>query len=208
MNDDDEVEEEQGFEFRLFSNSTNTSAARVVLEPEEDNDGGGTFIRKDRDKNYYFATPATGDRKTGFETMAVSGETILAWRNIRARGLEVPWRVKTIKIHSSSKLKPDGSTQVTVIVDDGEKDRKKCKPNKKRRVILREKQRKKEKLEEEKRKRNEGKEAAEREKKTRLNRAKKVKRKEKQKAFKAGEGAGADNGFGVPMDVVMSDDGK
>lgn len=202
----DEGEEEQGFEFRLFSNPTDTPSTRIVLEPEDDNEGDGRFVRQERDRAHYFATPATGDRKIGFETMAVSGETVLAWRNIRARGLEVPWRVNVIKIHSSSELKPDGFTQVNITVEDEDKERKKCKPNKKRRVILREKQRKKEKAEEEKRKRNEGKEAAEREKKTRLNRAKKVKRKMKEKAIKAGDGAATITG--ATEDVDMSDGEK
>lgn len=185
---ENDEEEEQGFEFRLFSNDTAKSPQRIVLKLENDEDGDGTFVRKERDKSYYFSTPALGDMKAGIESMAVSGETILSWRNTRARGLEVPWRVKTIRAHNSSKQKPqDSITKAAIVVEDRDKNSKKCKPNKKRRLVLREKQRKKDKAEEERRKRNEGKEEAEREKRTRRNREKKVKRKMKEKAKKAGE---------------------
>lgn len=181
-------EQEQGFEFRLFSNVTTKSPQIVVLKHEDDEDGDGTFVRKERDRSYYFSTPASGDRKAEIESMAVSGETILSRRNIRARGLEVPWRVKTIRVHSFPNPKSqDSITKFAIVAEDVDKDRKKCKPNKKRRIILREKQRKKDKAEEERRKRNEGKEEAEREKRTRRNREKKVKRKMKEKAKKVGE---------------------
>jgi len=181
-----EGEEEQGFEFRLFSSAPNKPAGKIVLKPEEDEDGDGNFVRRERDKSYYFAPPASGERKAGIESMAISGETVLLWRKIRAKGLEVPWRVKTIRVPSSSNPTPTGSSlkSEAIVVDEGE-TRKKCKPNKKRRLILREKQRKKEKAEEEKRKRDQGREEAEREKKTRKNREKKVKRKLKEKLKKA-----------------------
>jgi hypothetical protein len=180
-----EGEEEQGFEFRLFSSAPNKPAGKIVLKPEEDEDGDGNFVRRERDKSYYFAPPASGERKAGIESMAISGETVLLWRKIRAKGLEVPWRVKTIRVPSSNPT-PTGSSlkSEAIVVDEGE-TRKKCKPNKKRRLILREKQRKKEKAEEEKRKRDQGREEAEREKKTRKNREKKVKRKLKEKLKKA-----------------------
>jgi len=183
-------EDQQSFDFRLFSTRTGEERSqKIVLEAEEEDNGDGGFLRRERDKSYYFTTIATGERKAGIESMAVSGEKILQWRNTRARGLEVPWRVKTIRVHISSRPKLDARmvkvTGPSEAQETKDVENKKCKPGKKRRLILREKRRTKEKAEEEMRKRNEGREEAEREKRTRRNREKKVKRKIKEKAKKA-----------------------
>jgi len=160
-------------------------------------------VTRERDRGFYIAEPATGERKEGFALAAVSGEEVLRLARRRAWGLEVPWRVRAIRVASVAKLKADacsnlalrtghsvqyGQGEVEVEVDPGEKG--KGKPGKKRRIILRERQRKVVQREEAKRKERESKEEAEREKRTRRNREKKVKRKMKEKASKAGVPAG------------------
>lgn len=94
------------------------------------------------------------------------------------------------KSSSSSKLRiTEGGVEELECVE------KKSKPNKKRRILLRDRQKKKDIAEEARRKERDAKEEAEREKRTRRNREKKVKRKmrEKEKARKVdveGEGSG------------------
>ncbi len=138
---------------------------------------------------------------------------MLAWREKRAWGLEVPWRVRTIRVTSlpkpsKSKSKPAGTASeiasevrldAVIGVEVSEEGKKKTKPSKKRRIILREKARKRSAAEEARRKIAESKEEAEREKKTRRNREKKVKRKMKEKAKKGDTvcGASVDGGDDV-----------
>jgi hypothetical protein len=163
-------------------------------------------VTRERDRRFYIAEPATGERKEGFAFAALSGEDVSDLARRRAWGLEVPGRVRAIRVISTSvaKVKANASSnlalksghslqygqgEVEVEVDPGEKG--KGKPGKKRRIILRERQRKVVEREEAKRKERESKEEAEREKRTRRNREKKVKRKMKEKASKAGVPAGA-----------------
>ncbi len=161
-------------------------------------------MTRERDRRFYIAGPATGVRKQRFMFAAVSGEEVLNLARRRAWGLEVPWRVKSIRVTSVPKSKANASSEIAlkpgqshqagqgeimIQVDPSEKWKRK--PGKKRRLILRERQRKIVQREEVKKKERESKEEAERDKRTRRNREKKVKRKMKEKALKAGVSAGS-----------------
>lgn len=99
--------------------------------------------------------------------------------------------MKRIVVRSvPSKTNPETTVQIETSGDaEGMKERR-TKPNKKRRIILRERERVKMVKQEEKKRMESEKEEKEREKRTRRNREKKVKRKLKEKAKKAGVGGG------------------
>jgi hypothetical protein len=182
---------EQEFEFRLFSstgpgsrNDEVGTTQKVVLVHEEEDIGDGGFVVRDRNREYYFAEKASGDTQVGFEIMALSGEEVMSRARKRAWGLEVPWRVRVLKVVGR---KRPGDAGEVVRIEDGVADMKRKRPGKKRRVILREQKKSKEKLEEQKKLEREKKDEAEKEKRTRRNREKKVKRKMKEKAKKAGD---------------------
>lgn len=144
---------------------------------------------------------AEGRDRERLESMAVSGADILTGIQKRAWGLEVPWRVRVIKVQGKKKEVEDELKEKIDL------SRKKKKAGKKRRILIREKGRR---AEEARRKREEGekdKEEREKEKRTRRNREKKVKRKMKEKAKKAG-GVDAVDTADVPMDgtVEMASD--
>lgn len=186
-----EGQAEQEFEFRLFSTAPGTSgnegggAAQTILLVNEDQDvGDGAFVVRERNRGYYFAEKAHGEKQLGFNIMALSGEEVLSRAKRRAWGLEVPWRVSVLKV-----VEKKGTREAVELVGiDGEGDLKRKRPGKKRRILLRERKKSREKLQEQKKAEKEKKEEAEREKRTRRNREKKVKRKMKEKAKKAGGG--------------------
>lgn len=156
---------------------------------------------------------ASGSRLEQFLCAALKGEDVYKESRRRNWGLEVPWRVTTIKgpsakrgATSTSKANQELS-KILQEQDDGvegeSKKKSKLKPNKKRRIVLRERVKKVE-AEREKRKREELlKEENEREKRTRKNREKKVKRKAKLKAGTAAGTAG-----NVDVSVVGGEGGE
>jgi hypothetical protein len=187
-----EEQVEQEFEFRLFATTRDGkpgdeeggTTQKIILVDGDVDVGDGGFVVRERNRRHYFAEHADGDRRRGFETMALSGEEVLSRARRRAWGLEVPWRVRTVKVAGK---KRGGEAGDTVIGVQGiERDPTKRRPGKKRRIILRERKKSREKLQEQKKAEKEKKEEAEREKRTRRNREKKVKRKMKEKAKKAG----------------------
>jgi hypothetical protein len=194
-NFDQEERQEDGereFIFRLFkSDKTGDTGRTIVIRDKEEGTGIDAPLFE-RDRRFYFAEKATGERKRGFEHCAVGGEDVLRLSTGRNWGLEVPWRVKVIRM--SGKWKDAGGKELRgeekgVKGDEGKRKR----PGKKRRIILRERKKKsiedaeKRKLEEErKRFEREAREEMEREKRTKRNREKKVKRKMKEKMKKSG----------------------
>ncbi|KAM3080880.1 hypothetical protein ACMFMG_004841 [Clarireedia jacksonii] len=189
-----EEEEEQEFDFRLFSTAADT---KIVLKEEKVGDGG--FTTRNRNKSYYFTGSIEGERKAQFASAAISGEDVLRGKDTRYWGLEVPWRVKVLRVgHGGQKTVGNHALRD---VENGNPEGKKKKPGKKRRIILRERRKKKEAREDAKRREKESKEEAEREKRTRRNREKKVKRKAKEKALKLSDGIVDDAKPGVGGDV-------
>jgi hypothetical protein len=144
-------------------------------------------VRRERDKSFYIAPPLTGEARAQIEAMCVSGEEVLSglgdgiggWRFLGGF-LWCLFRGRDQNSQRSEKHKKE---------EEGDKLGRK-KPGKKRRIILRERQRKREATEAAKKLEREKKEEAEREKRTRRNREKKVKRKMKEKGLKGGESSG------------------
>jgi len=169
-------EDDQEFEFRMFSGGVH----RIVLR-EDEGMGDGAFVKL-RDPRTFVVPRAVGQRKAEFENSAMTGEEVLERSGRRAWGLEVPWRVKILKVTES---RTSQTTHIMVKVEPQYTAGKKTKPNKKRRILLRDRTKKAEekarltKLEEQNR------EEAEREKKSRKNREKKLKKRAKEKASKA-----------------------
>jgi hypothetical protein len=189
-----EDEEEQEFDFRLFSTATDT---KIILKEEEI--GEGDFTIRNRNRSYYFTGAIGDERKAQFASAAISGEDVLKGKDTRYWGLEVPWRVKVLRVvHGGQKTVENHRLRDAA---NGNPEEKKKKPGKKRRIILRERMKKKQAREEAKKKEKESKEEAEREKRTRRNREKKVKRKAKEKAMKVSNGVVDDANPGVGGDV-------
>ncbi|KAI9746376.1 MAG: hypothetical protein M1818_000089 [Claussenomyces sp. TS43310] len=231
-------EEAEGFEFRLFSSSrpkhceTRTTpntqdataspevdteaeppAPRIILSDNEDDDShaaGGGFVQPGRDAGYYFAHAADGMRKWRFEAAAVSGDDVRRWLRVRYTGLEVPWRVRVLKVGGRKKGRDEtgvggdghGDGDSARLVGRLEEDvQRRKRPGKKRRILLRTKTKAREQRKEKESAEAQAKELAEREKRTRRIREKKVKRKAKEKAKKVSAAA-----TGVADDAAISSD--
>ena len=208
--------EDETFEFRLFAPTTTavasntdqsftpdvTATQRIILSNSDDEDlGDGAFTIPHRKLSWYIAAPATGARKAEFEEAAVSSEVVWRGREQRAWALEKPWRVTVIRTGSTPIPQPAGrqaakSISMQVAVEENGKT-KRTKPNKKRRIVVRIRERAlSEKLEAERlRRAREEEEKATRgvedaEKRTARNRERKIKRREREKRKKAAAAAG------------------
>lgn len=181
---EDSLPNEEAFEFRLFSakkpsDEANTSTATELVSqkinirsPTPDKPSDGRFINPHRPLSYYLASdPPTPD----IAAAAVSGDEILESSQCPWPGMQLPWRVTHLPNAKMSALRPRKSDVSSALKADS---RDKRKPNKRRRILLRTRERAKDEKTKEK-------EAHLREKKTRLNREKKIKRKAKEKAAKA-----------------------
>ncbi|KAK2742138.1 hypothetical protein CKAH01_01565 [Colletotrichum kahawae] len=177
---DDAADEPEEFEFRLFSTAPATKIA-LVDEDERAMEGDGDMVRK-RPLSYYIAEEASAAAKEEFAAAAVSGEDVLERAKQRWWGMEMPWRVTTIP----------GKTKKTEQGGEDEEAARRRRPGKKKRIALRMKEREKKKKAEEAVQAKVGKEEALKEKKKRLNRAKKLRERAKAKEAKAAGGGGGD----------------
>ncbi|RDW94310.1 hypothetical protein BP5796_00073 [Coleophoma crateriformis] len=185
---EDAQDDDQGFEFRLFSSAKpaekdNPQTHKIVITDEDADWGDGAFVVPHRELSYYIIPKAEGDRRRGIELMAMSGEDILREKSRRHWGLEVPWRVKVLKVQGT--VKKRGVERIVTMDQDAEEMAKRKKPGKKRRIILRERKKIKDEAEQKRKIAMEMKEEAEKEKRIRRNREKKIKRRLKEKAEKA-----------------------
>ncbi|KAK4193151.1 hypothetical protein QBC35DRAFT_165784 [Podospora australis] len=203
-----EKEEEEEFAFRLFSTSTPSAAVVLVKKEEEIPSDGREIPFKPRPLDYYIRPELSPEQKAQFEYSAVTAEDVKTIAQQRAWGLEVPWRVTKISVVTSTP-KP-GSGEVRA---DGEGKKKKTRPGKKKRIVLRIEAKKKKEEEEKRRQKKEQKKAAlatdaEKEealkaKKARLNRERKLKRRQKareEKAARIAANGGVDDGKGGGSD--------
>ncbi|RFU78823.1 hypothetical protein TARUN_3390 [Trichoderma arundinaceum] len=185
--------EDESYAFRLFS--TAGPAPKVVLE-NNDRVEEGKLIRG-RPLSYYLVTDISPEQKQRYEMAAVSGEDVIARSQVRAWGLELPWRVTTIK--ATRKAGPGEGARAIHVEDEQQVKRKR--PGKKRRVAMRTKARAKAKEEEATKQKMADKEEHIKEKKRRLNRLKKLRKRAKKKAEK-----GEDGEAGGESDEGSSDD--
>lgn len=202
-----EGEEEGGevFEFRLFGDQIGNSgeAQKIVLNDEhEESSGAGGFLRL-RDPRVFFVERAVGDRKARFEAVAVSGEEVKQNSGKRAWGLEVPWRVRVLRVTEKGTIQPS-TFDANEDEADGE-DIKKRRPGKKRRVILRCRKKLRDEMAKKRQLDLESKQEAEKEKRTRKNREKKVKKRLKEKAKKSASGEAVVGTEASGIEVKVSD---
>ncbi|KAB8300377.1 hypothetical protein EYC80_000559 [Monilinia laxa] len=189
----DSQDQEEEFDFRLFSNG---KESKIVLK--EDIADKGVFVVKERNKSYYFTGLIEGKRKEEYAIAAISGEDVSQGRKQRYWGLEVPWRVRVLKVGIGGQKVVGNNGLAVCNSSNGEKKRK---PGKKMRIILRERRRKSQAQDEAIAKEKESKEQAERERRARKNREKKVRRKAKEQALKAAAGGLDQMGPGVDRGV-------
>ncbi|KAK0803053.1 hypothetical protein LTR02_005774 [Friedmanniomyces endolithicus] len=176
---------EEDLDFRLFaavSTADGTTAAG--------------FVVPGRGRRYYFAeTSATGD-KENFARAALSGAQVLALSLKPWPGSAYPWKV--VHVPSTKGRLPSGSVAVKDRIDvTTDLLAKRKRPGKKSRIKIRTKLAIS-RVEAEKSQANAvAREAAEREKRVRTNRAKKLKRRAQEKAKKSGvKGDGTDSDDG------------
>ncbi|RDA95647.1 hypothetical protein CP533_1134 [Ophiocordyceps camponoti-saundersi (nom. inval.)] len=174
----DNKENEAGeFEFRLFS--TAGSAPTVVLDVDEEAAGEGDIVVK-RPPSYYFAIDLPDRLRQEYEVASVSGEDVLARSRCRSWGLELPWKVTTIT--TVAKANPDSGS--TAESSANRKADKRKRPGKKTRIALRKRERAARERHDLMVKQEMDKAEHLKIKKTKLNRAKKMRRRAKDKEKK------------------------
>lgn len=190
-NDEDEDEDEV-YAFRLFSAAG--PAPQVVLENTNRVVEGK--MTRGRPLSYYLVTDLPPEKKQQYEMAAVSGEDVIERSKMRAWGLELPWRVRTIKVTRKAGRREG---EAAAHVEDGQAAKRK-RPGKKRRTAMRIKARAEAQAEEAAKQKMAEKEEHVKDKKKRMNRLKKMRRRAKKKTEK---GAGGE--AGGESDEDMSD---
>jgi hypothetical protein len=214
-NDDGALpQQEQEFEFRLFADAPakESSAAvpgqKVVLVPEQDDVGvDGGFVVPQRPLSFYIPGRPSADELAKYAAAAVGGKEVLAKSGAKCWGLEVPWRVKTrirltkreigALLATTHELAVERKGQRKGLAENGSsgsederpEKRKRTRPCKRTRIARRKKAKAAEEKKAHREKEQADKESRLREKKTRLNRERKVKRLQKKKELKAAAAA-------------------
>ncbi|KAI0840084.1 hypothetical protein F5Y06DRAFT_263594 [Hypoxylon sp. FL0890] len=175
--DDGDVEKPaEAFVFRLFRDEE--PSRKVVLEPqgagmEKD---GGAFVVPKRPISYYLAGEPSPEAAEEYRMAAVSADYLFQDAKKRRWGLEKPWKVTTITITTNKKMAAPGSS-VSTANETGRP--KKKRPGKKRRIILRVREKVKKEREAAAKQQLIEKEQHLQEKKKRLNKVKKLRRRAK-----------------------------
>jgi hypothetical protein len=193
---DTKGEEEAEFTFRLFA--TSAPSQKVVLASDEATTTE-PFTISERPLSYYLRGELTPHQQAQFQYAAVTGRDVLAGARGRAWGQEVPWRVVSVTVMGRKGrvvVGGEGYGEGLVNGEGGEeKKKRKTKPGKKRRVVLRTREKVRRETAAVVEKEVMSKEEHLREKKARLNRERKLKRRLKDlenKAAGKGEGEGED----------------
>ncbi|KAI1424407.1 hypothetical protein F5Y12DRAFT_454678 [Xylaria sp. FL1777] len=199
----DHPKEEETFAFRLFRDEAPTHT--VVLTPDEDPaaQGNGGFVVPSRPRSHYIASMPSPAQESEYRSVAVTAEYLLADAKRRRWGLEKPWRV----IHITPESSPAVSSASVPGQQEGEK-KKRTRPGKKHRILLRVREKAKREREETVKKLALDKEQHIQEKKKRLNREKKLKRRQKEREKKAGLQPTAVIDGGPKDDAQEDDDSK
>ncbi|KAI0431829.1 hypothetical protein F5Y09DRAFT_303529 [Xylaria sp. FL1042] len=191
--------EEKAFAFRLFRDEAPTHT--VILTPDEDPaaQGEGGFVVPSRPRSHYIASAPSPGQVSEYRSVAVTAEYLLSDAKKRRWGLEKSWRVIHITPDSSHAV---SSKPVSGFEDSaGQEKKKRTRPGKKHRILLRVREKEKREREEATKKLALDKEQHLQEKKKRLNRERKLKRRQKEREKKAGlqttatnPNSGSDNG--------------
>jgi Fungal protein of unknown function (DUF2011) len=165
--DDGEVE------FRLFS-GPKAAPTKIKFKSPEASDRPPGFIVPNRPLSYYFHGELAGTQKTELQACAVSGEDIVNLSSSPWPGCHLPWRVITTTQEGKTIHHLNSHAKLSLVVEKSKRSRL----GKKARIAKRKKFAAKDAALKEK-------EASIREKKTKKNRAQKLKRREKERAKKA-----------------------
>ncbi|KAK7754903.1 hypothetical protein SLS62_003217 [Diatrype stigma] len=195
---DDDDAEDLAFSFRLFRDEA--PSHKVVLEKDEalEKAGGGGFVVARRPTSYYLAEKPSQDAMASFRAAAVTPDHLLQDAGKRRWGLEKPWRVTNITISTRGvgmgllNSHAEGPAVAGKESADGKK-----RPGKRRRIILRTRQKARKEREEAEKLKLVEKEQHIIDKKKRLNREKKLKRRAKEREKKhtmKGEGQASEPG--------------
>lgn len=210
--DEDDVE---GFEFRLFaapiqpaedvSGQSLVAPTKIILE-DTDIVGEGAFVKPDRNPAYYFTGTVSDIRKKQFNLSAVSGDDVRKWLGVKYTAWEMPWKSQVIKLVGRKAAKgvvcPIAITDQVVVSKESTKRKK---PGKKKRIRSRQLHKKEQELKEMHDRKAVSKTEAEKEKRARLNRTKKLRKKAKEKATKAA--SRSEGPVLVPVDDEVPSDG-
>ena len=194
------------FDFRLFSTAGRQQKQqqpppqKVVLAPrDEDEKHDGPALSR-RPVSYYVRGELSAEERARYQLAAVSGGDVVARARQRAWGLEVPWRVTKVVIRSGGNREPGKGGGANIIDgdDDGVRMMGRKRPGKKRRILLRTREKAKKEAAVAAEKQRVTKEEHLKAKKKRLNREKKLKRrqKDKEKKLAAKTEGGGDGGDG------------
>ncbi|CAJ2508091.1 Uu.00g092770.m01.CDS01 [Anthostomella pinea] len=178
--------DEESFAFRLFRDEGPSHT--VVLLRDRAPEGEGGFVVPRRPQSYYLAEKPSLELAERFRSAAVSVDHLLKDAKRRRWGLEKPWKVMTISIGTSKGARPGSSTSQSSNDSAGKRKR----PGKKRRIILRVREKTKKEQEQAAKQQLVEKEQHLTDKKKRLNRLKKLRRRAKEKEKK--QGANGDAG--------------
>ncbi|KAI1391037.1 uncharacterized protein F4822DRAFT_395280 [Hypoxylon trugodes] len=186
--DDTAKSEEEAFTFRLFRGEE--PSHKVILKPQgsdAEKDGEGGFLVPRRPNSYYIADEPPPETAREFRMAAVSADYILQDAKKRRWGLEKPWKVTIINI-TTNKKSGALSGSVTSDATIGAGKSKKKRPGKKRRIILRVREKTRKEKEEASKHQIIEKEQHLKEKKQRMNRQKKLRKRAKQREEKKKSG--------------------
>lgn len=169
-------------EFRLFSGDPNTAVVRrIKIKTPELNDRPPGFVIPSRPSTCYFKNELSQQEQVAFQASAVSGEDVKARSRSHWPGCYLPWRVITTNRYGKVDVKLDAHVIAPKSIEKSNHPRigKKARIAKRKKLeaVLEQKRTEEASIKE--------KEAALREKKTKKNRAQKVKRREKERAKKA-----------------------
>lgn len=174
---------EDAYEFNLFSTGSPMSKV-VLLDPNEKSEGA---ILHPRPSSHYKVLPLSAEQRNQFAFAALSGDDVYRLSQQRSLGLELPWRVTTIKVTRRAKAgesKESHSDQAAASLT-------RKRPGKKTRIMRRQKERDNKAKAEELAKKQLEKEEHTKDKKKRMNRIKKLRKRAKEKEMKAAAGGGA-----------------
>lgn len=188
---------ENEFEFRLFAvpvvpshsgAELSNATARIILEDDVTIDGDGAFVRPHRNPSYYFASTPAEEQRQQYASSAVTGEYVRKQLVVSFPACKMPWKVTVVRARSRKDLK--GVLAPVRLADQipssvtADKI-KSGKLGKKARIRKRQQMRKLQEVVEMEKLKALSKEEAEKEKRARLNRVKKLRKKAKEKALKA-----------------------
>ncbi|KAK8058310.1 hypothetical protein PG994_008758 [Apiospora phragmitis] len=176
----------------LASDANNPDEVALTFRLFRDEEPSHTVVIKqgDETQSYYLADTPDQETMAQFKFAAMSTEYLMANAKQRKWGLEKPWRVTKITV-AADKI-PKTLPDVDGVGDTTMGESKRTRPGKKRRVLLRTRDKAKREKEEAVKKKLADKEEHLKEKRKRLNKAKKLKRREKRRSAKGAGGEGAD----------------